>query len=86
MLGGGDVQPQRRHPPSGNRGNSTAGNHRNPEPERPAPLPAGETGEVLISGQTVTRGFLGRPEATAETIKDGWLHTGDLGFLDEDGY
>lgn len=49
-------------------------------------LPAGETGEVLISGQTVMRGFLGRPEATAETIKDGWLHTGDLGFLDEDGY
>ncbi|WP_231444861.1 class I adenylate-forming enzyme family protein [Brevibacterium zhoupengii] len=49
-------------------------------------LPAGETGEVIISGQTVMRGFLGRPEATAEAIKDGWLHTGDLGFLDEDGY
>ncbi|TSI14988.1 class I adenylate-forming enzyme family protein [Brevibacterium aurantiacum] len=49
-------------------------------------LPAGEVGEVVVSGLTVMRGFLGRPEETAEMLKDGWLHTGDLGFLDEDGF
>lgn len=48
--------------------------------------PRGETGEVLISGPTVMRGYLNRPEATAETVADGWLHTGDVGRLDEDGY
>lgn len=50
------------------------------------PVPAGERGEVLISGPAVMRGYLNRPEATAETIVDGWLHTGDVGILDEDGY
>ena len=50
------------------------------------PMPAGERGEVRISGPTVMRGYLGRPEATAETIVDGWLRTGDVGVLDDDGY
>ncbi|MER5756710.1 AMP-binding protein [Streptomyces sp. NPDC002088] len=49
-------------------------------------VPAGQAGEVLISGPTVMRGYLGRPEATAETVVDGWLHTGDVGVFDEDGY
>lgn len=49
-------------------------------------LPPGEVGEVVIKGPTVMQGYLNRPEATAETIRDGWLHTGDVGFLDEDGY
>ncbi|MEU6578423.1 AMP-binding protein [Streptomyces sp. NPDC046805] len=46
----------------------------------------GGIGEVVISGPTVMRGYLGRPEETARTIRDGWLHTGDVGRLDEDGY
>jgi acyl-CoA synthetase (AMP-forming)/AMP-acid ligase II len=49
-------------------------------------LPTGEEGEVLISGPTVMQGYLGKPEETAATIVDGWLHTGDVGRLDEDGY
>ena len=50
------------------------------------PVPNGQRGEVLIAGPTVMRGYLGRPEATAETIVDGWLRTGDVGVLDDDGY
>ena len=43
-------------------------------------------GEVVISGPNVMRGYLNRPEETAKTIVNGWLHTGDIGRLDEDGY
>ena len=50
------------------------------------PVPAGETGEVVIAGPVVMAGYLGRPEETARTVVDGWLHTGDIGRFDEDGY
>ncbi|MBN3785624.1 long-chain fatty acid--CoA ligase [Burkholderia sp. Ac-20353] len=49
-------------------------------------LPQGATGEVLLQGPNVMRGYLGKPDETAKTIVDGWLHTGDIGRIDEDGY
>lgn len=49
-------------------------------------LPPGEAGEVIAKGPTVMKGYLNRPEATAETLVDGWLHTGDIGYMDNDGY
>jgi long-chain acyl-CoA synthetase len=45
-----------------------------------------EVGEVLIAGPNVMKGYRGLPDATAETIRDGWVHTGDLGSIDADGY
>ena len=50
------------------------------------PLPSGESGEIALRGPSVMVGYLNRPDATAETVKDGWLHTGDVGRLDEEGF
>lgn len=50
------------------------------------PLPDGEEGEIVIRGDVVTPGYWNLPEETAATIRDGWLHTGDLGHRDADGY
>jgi long-chain acyl-CoA synthetase len=49
-------------------------------------VPQGEIGEIVIHGHNVMKGYWERPEATEETIVDGWLHTGDLARVDEDGY
>jgi acyl-CoA synthetase (AMP-forming)/AMP-acid ligase II len=49
-------------------------------------LPQGAVGEVLIHGPNVMCGYLGKPEETAKTIVNGWLHTGDIGQIDADGY
>lgn len=51
-----------------------------------APLPTGETGEVLIRGDCVIPGYWRNPQASAETLRGGWLHTGDVGAMDEDGF
>jgi acyl-CoA synthetase (AMP-forming)/AMP-acid ligase II len=49
-------------------------------------LPDGQLGEILIYGPTITPGYWNRPDATAETVRDGWLHTGDLGYRDSEGF
>jgi long-chain acyl-CoA synthetase len=49
-------------------------------------LPTGEVGEIVIRGHNVMKGYWRRDDATAEAIRDGWFHSGDLGRVDEDGY
>jgi long-chain acyl-CoA synthetase len=49
-------------------------------------MPVGESGELIIKGPQVMKGYLNMPEETARTLKDGWLHTGDVAKMDADGY
>lgn len=51
-----------------------------------AELPVGEKGEVVIRGENVMHGYWRNDKATSETVVDGWLHTGDMGYMDKDGF
>lgn len=51
-----------------------------------APLPPGREGELIVRGPQVMRGYWRKPEDTAATLRDGWLYTGDIAVMDEDGY
>ena len=56
------------------------------DPETGAELPAGEMGEITLMSPGNFKGYWNKPEATAETLRNGWVHTGDMGHLDADGY
>ena len=56
------------------------------DPETGAPLPTGQSGEIVLRSIGNFKGYWHKPEATAKTLRDGWVHTGDMGHIDADGY
>jgi long-chain acyl-CoA synthetase len=56
------------------------------DPESGAERPAGQQGEIVLRSAGAFKGYWNKPEATAKTLRDGWVHTGDMGSLDADGY
>jgi long-chain acyl-CoA synthetase len=54
--------------------------------DRRQELPVGQQGEIVVRGPQIMKGYWNKPGETAEVLKDGWLHTGDVGYVDSDGY
>ena len=71
----------------GSHGKAIPGNEiRILDPESGAPVAAGEPGEIVLRSPGVFKGYWNKPEATAKTLRNGWVHTGDIGRMDADGY
>ena len=71
----------------GTHGRAVPGNElRIVDPDSGRELPAGEPGEITIRGRGVFKGYWNKPEASAKTLRDGWVYTGDMGRVDADGY
>jgi long-chain acyl-CoA synthetase len=56
------------------------------DPETGQPAPLGEPGEIAVFGPQVMKGYYEKPEETANAVREGWMYTGDIGYMDEDGY
>ncbi len=56
------------------------------DPESGSPMPVGEPGEIVLRSPGVFKGYWNKPDATAKTLRNGWVHTGDIGRMDADGY
>ena len=56
------------------------------DPETGQPAPLGEPGEIAVWGPQVMKGYYEKPEETANAVREGWMYTGDIGYMDEDGY
>lgn len=90
---GGTFLPMEDHDPDGNRshllasaGKPTIGMEVAIAGVDGQPLPPGQTGEILLRGKCVMTGYWKNPEGSIAALRDGWYHTGDLGYMDEDGY
>jgi long-chain acyl-CoA synthetase len=71
----------------GTQGRAIPGNEvRIVDPDAGRPLPPGEQGEITVRGRGNFQGYWNKPEATGKTLRDGWVHTGDMGRVDADGY
>ena len=84
-----DVQRQRRGAPHLQRRQADLGRRgarSGTTTDRPLPAGRDHVGELVVRGVNVMRGYHGNPEATAEAFAGGWFHTGDLGYVDEDGF
>ena len=67
-------------------GRAALGNEVRVANERDESLPPGTVGEIIVRGPTLMRGYWQRPAETAQALRNGWMHTGDLGWMDQDGY